>query len=491
MTDDGPVGHLGADEAPFIPHSADEDPLASEPWRVFGSQAYFRLWIAQILSSLGDWIGLLAILAIANRVSSGNAAALSLVMVARMLPGFVLAPVCGALVDRWDRKRVLVATDVGRAVIIALLPFAESIAALVVASFALEVLTLFWGPAKDATVPHLVPRDSLTQANSLSLVASFGTFPLGALVFAGLAGLAEWLGGFEFLSFFDADQEALALLLDAATYLTSGIVILFLPIRRSQHVRETRVDWIRTWQDIKEGVHFIATHELVRGVMLGLAGGLLGGGMMIPLGPVFASEVLGEGTSAFGLLMFSLGLGAAIGVVVLLWVQRRLPREQVFWISTVAVGAGIFLGASFSALPAVMLIVVVVGAAAGAGYVTGFTLLQEHSHDEVRGRTFAALYTIIRVCLLLSLTVSPLFASAFNAVSDAVLEDSAFVVSGQTVRLPGVRLALWLGGLIAIAAGLFARRDIMRALRRQGSDDDAATEVATTRTCEVGSDGGG
>ncbi len=481
MTDEPTVSSPGADEAPFIPHSADEDAIPPEPWRLFGSEAFFRLWIAQVFSSLGDWIGLLAILAIANRLSDGNAAALSLVMVARMLPGFILAPVCGALVDRWDRKRVMVVADVSRAGIVVLLPFVNSIAALVAVSFVLEVLTLFWGPAKDASVPHLVPKESLTQANSLSMVASFGTFPLGALLFASLAGLAEWLGGFDALSVFETDQEALALFLDSLTYLTSGIIVLSLPIPGRRGADGYRVDWAQTWRDIKEGVHFIASHELVRGVMIGLGGGLIGGGMMIPLGPVFSTEVLGEGTSGFGLLMFALGLGAAIGVVLLLWLQRRLPREQVFWVSTVTVGVSIIVGASFSALPATMLVVIVMGAAAGAGYVTGFTLLQEHSHDEVRGRTFAALYTIIRVCLLASLTISPLFAGVFDQISDALLDNSTLVIGGQAVLLPGVRLALWLGGLVALAAGLRARHDIQRALRRERADDapDSSDEGRT------------
>jgi len=488
-SDDEHVSHIGSDDAPFIPHSADEDAVPPEPWRVFGSKAFFRLWIAQVFSSLGDWIGLLAILAIANRVSSGNAAALSLVMVARMLPGFIFAPICGALVDRWDRKRVMFVCDLSRAGIIALLPFVDTIFMLVVASFALEILTLFWGPAKDASVPHLVSRDALAQANSLSMVASFGTFPLGALVFASLAGLAEWLGNFDALSVLSADQEALALFLDALSYLASGIIVLSLPIPRKRRMGDQRADWVQTWRDVKDGIRYIATHELVRGVMIGLAGGLLGGGMMIPLGPVFSQEVLGEGTSGFGLLMFSLGLGAAIGVVLLLSVQRRLPREQVFWVSTVTVGVGIFLAASFSALPATMLITVVVGAGAGSGYVTGFTLLQEHTHDDVRGRTFAALYTIVRVCLLFALTVSPLFAGIFDAISDAAFTDSAFEVSGQVIHLPGVRLALWLGGLICVVAGLWSRHDIQDALRRQASDDSASGDPASDDETEEMSGG--
>jgi dTMP kinase len=108
-----------------------------------------------------------------------------------------------------------------------------------------------------------------------------------------------------------------------------------------------------------------------------------------------------------------------------------------------------------------------VGAAAGTGYVSGFTLLQRHSHDEVRGRTFAALYTLIRVCLLFSLTVTPLLAGAFDELSQALLDDNAVEIGGQAIGLPGVRLALWLGGAIAVAAGALARRELIRAHRHE------------------------
>src|SRR5688572_9892481 len=157
--------------APFIPETEEEDAIPHEPWRVFGTGSFFRLWLSQVLSSLGDWIGLLAILALANNISDSNAAALSLVMVARMLPGFLLAPVVGALVDRLDRKQVMVMSDLGRAGLLVLLPFVDSIAGLVIASFALEIFALFRGPATAATVPQIVPAENLAGANSLSLVA--------------------------------------------------------------------------------------------------------------------------------------------------------------------------------------------------------------------------------------------------------------------------------------------------------------------------------
>jgi dTMP kinase len=456
-----------SDQAPFIPPTDEAEAIPPEPWRVFGTGSFFRLWLSQVLSSLGDWIGLLAILAIANTVSKSNAAALSLVMVARMLPGFLLAPVVGALVDRLDRKRVMVFSDLGRAVLLALVPFVDSLIGLVVASFVLEMLALFRGPATAATVPNLVPPENLAGANSLSLVAAFGTFPLGALVFAGLAGLAEWLGGFNALDFLDLNRESIALYFDSAAFVASAVITLSIAIPKNHLRSAVRIKFTQTVHDIKEGLQFIAGNELVRGVIYGLAGGLLGGGMIIPLGPVFSTEVLDEGTSGFGLLMFALGLGAAIGVITLVALQKRAPMETVFWLAIVGTGAGIVVAATFSALVAAMFVTVFVGAAAGTGYVSGFTLLQRYSHDEVRGRTFAALYTLIRVCLLLSLTVTPLLASAFDELSRAVLSDRAIEVGGQAIGLPGVRLALWLGGGIAIVAGVLARREMSRAHRRE------------------------
>ena len=82
------------------------------------------------------------------------------------------------IVDRFDRRKIMVCCDLGRAALICTLPFVNSLWLLVIVSFFIEILTLLWGPAKDASVPHFVPEEKLATANSLSLVASYGTFPL-------------------------------------------------------------------------------------------------------------------------------------------------------------------------------------------------------------------------------------------------------------------------------------------------------------------------
>ena len=104
------------------------------------------------------------------------------------------------------------------------------------------------------------------------------------------------------------------------------------------------------------------------------------------------------------------------------------------------------LAASFSTLALAAFLIGGVGACAGTTYVTGFTVLQESVSDELRGRTFATLYTVVRLCLLISLTVSPLFADFWDWVTRALLDNQAITVGPYSYALPGVRIALWCGG---------------------------------------------
>jgi dTMP kinase len=170
--------------------------------RVFGSHEFFRLWLAQVITSLGDWLGFLAIVVLAADLGAGTGgASVGVVMAARIIPGFFLSAGAGVLIDRMDRKQVMVITIVARAVVVATLPFVDSVLGLVFASLVLEVCTLLFTPAKEAAVPGLVPPAHLTTANSLSLAAAYGTFPIASILFALLTKVAEWLGRFELLVF--------------------------------------------------------------------------------------------------------------------------------------------------------------------------------------------------------------------------------------------------------------------------------------------------
>ena len=167
--------------------------------------------------------------------------------------------------------------------------------------------------------------------------------------------------------------------------------------------------------------------------------------------------------------MTALGFGAAIGVVTLLWLQGRLPRITVFCFAVIGTGGFLVLAASFSALAPAALMIGCVGACAGTTYVTGFTVLQESVPDELRGRTFATLYTVVRLCLLISLTISPLWADFWDWVTQAIIgSDQSVSIGPYTYALPGVRIALWGGGIITFVAGFFAWRSIRRGGTRRG-----------------------
>ena len=132
----------------------------------------------------------------------------------------------------------------------------------------------------------------------------------------------------------------------------------------------------------------------------------------------------------------------------------------------IGTGGFLVLAASFSALAPAALMIGCVGACAGTTYVTGFTVLQESVPDELRGRTFATLYTVVRLCLLISLTISPLWADFWDWVTQAILgSDQSVSIGPYSYALPGVRIALWGGGIITFVAGFFAWHSIRKAER--------------------------
>jgi dTMP kinase len=442
-----------------LPRVGGDEP--STTVRLFGSPGFFRLWLAQVVSATGDWIGFLAVVAIAGRVGGGSgAAAVSLVMIARMVPGFFLAPLAGVLVDRWDRKKVMVLSDLSRAVVLVSLPFVETLWSLVLASLLLEVATLMWSPAKEASVPNLVPTGHLTTANSLSLAAAYGTFPIASLLFALLQKLGyalDDIGGLSFARF--GQPGTMAIYVDVLTFVASALFIstLVLPPsrRRARPPEELDVDYGATFRELREGWEFMFTDRIVRAVMLAIGTGLIGGGMIVPLGDVFSREVLGGGPAGFGVLLSAMGFGMALGVVSLSAIQKRVPKTQVFALSVLGAGVSLLAGASMSSFTPALLFVAALGVCAGSVYVLGFTILHETVHDALRGRIFSSLYTLVRFCLLLSFAVGPLLADRMGALSSSMF-DGEVTAGAFTVALPGVRLALWLAAVTIVGAGLLA-----------------------------------
>ena len=468
-------------------------PAAGWIERVFGTRRFFALFNVQVISALGDWVGFFAITSLAASISSQPEAAIALVTTARVAPGLFLAPFIGVIVDRFDRKRIMVTADLVRAGVFLLLPLVQTVPGLVFASLILEIFTLAWSPAKEATVPAVVPTEKLTTANSLSLVAAYATMPIAGPIQYVLKLLNDRLAAVSFLGFLGLgvaaeDAQTLAFYFDAASFMASALILwrfvfrgmpsTSVAARRAAEdaaavrdpLEEEKSYLRRTLDEIREGWQFIYINPIVRGVILGLATGLVGGAMLVPLGPTFARFVIGN-PNAFPLFITALGLGVACGVVLLSALQNRVNREMAFPLLVIAAGVSLFFGVSMSAFWLAALGVFGLGLCAGAVYVLGFTLLQEHTEDEFRGRIFATMLTLVRFCVLLALLIGPFLATIFNGFARAATGDPEQVVPtvtlfGLDLAIPGVRLTLWLAALILMGAGVLAGRSMQLGLRQ-------------------------
>jgi MFS family permease len=438
------------------------DPTTLHPTlkeRMFGSPAFMRLWFAGLGSSFGDWMGFLALAALASDLGgTDRGAGIGIVMVTRMVPGLFLSQVGGILADRFDRKTLMVTCDLGRFALLCLLPFfGHSLWQIALFSLALEMGQLLWAPAKEASVPNLVPTEKLAQANSLSVLASYATFPIAAGAFSAILKLVEWLGGFDALSFVTLDRVSVALFVDALSFLLSGLLIATLPLPRPvRTVKATqRINLSLIFDELREGWKFAFVNPSVRAVMAGLSTGLLGGGMLVPLGPVFVKDVLRAGAAGFGSVLLALGLGVAAGVALVTVIQKRLAMEKAFSVAVLIAGGCLIAASSMSSFRPALGFVFAIGAAAGFVYVLGFTILHQSVEDELRGRVFSTLNTLVRLVIVVSSIAGPFLSSVLDGLSRRLTGDRR-VSFGIEVFVPGVRLTLWLAGLIIVAAGLLA-----------------------------------
>lgn len=417
------------------------------------------------MSSLGDWIGVVALVVLASDI--GGSIGVGAVMTARVLPGFFVGPIAGVFADRFDRKKTMVLSDLARAAVILSLPFSQNLLYLLIASAVLESLTLIWGPAKDASLPHFVKPGELTHANSLSLIAVYAPFPLGSVVFAFMATLATFLADqWAFFEGLQSRPEALALGVDSLTFLFSALMISSLTIPTTR-TRIEHLDLRQVKRDLVEGLKFVLEHKQVRPWLLGIAFTFTAAGAVFSLGVEFVDQVLGGGDRGFAFLIGFLATGMIIGLLAVSLIARRIQKDVLFSSSILLLGGGLIGLASVGSLNAAIPMASALGFFGGAAYSTGYSLMHETTADELRGRTFSAAYTVIRIGTLLGLGIFPFIAGFVGhyQVTSAL----------GTLDLPGSRITLWLAGGVAAIGGVVS----MRAIRAREEDvTDGATDPA-------------
>ena len=414
------------------------------------------MFFAQGLSSFGDWIALFAILALVKRITD-NEFAVAAMLVARLGPALIFGPLAGVIVDRWNRKRVMVASDLARGGLIVVLPFIESIGRVVglhpvvllfIISAILEMLTLLWAPAKDAALPGLVPRERLTDANGLVAIAAYATFPFAGAAFGLLAVLGRWMGAtFDIFREFQFNQEHLAFFLDGATFAVSALIIATIRFpaipRQKKSLRMRRV-----LADLSEGIRGIWGHQMIRPWVLGIGMIYVGVGIFIALSVFYVSDVLGAESGGFGLLITAVGAGLGFGFIFSGVIARVIPRDIFFSSVVFALGVSLFAFGSISTLPTGTFIGALVGLFGGLAYPAGLALMQEHAADDMRGRTLASLHSLIRLAVVGSLAAAPVL----SKLIDQFFQASDPLLFGQEIDIRGARVVLWVGGISILLA---------------------------------------
>jgi MFS family permease len=342
-----------------------------------------RLWLGQVVSQLGDWLDYVALLTLLLQLT-GSGTVVAGMLVARFLPTFFVGPMAGVVVDRLDRKRIMVAADLSRAVaVLGLLLIrtpgqvwiSYAVVALVVS------ITAFFEPARTSSIPNVTGGDELLTANALGAVTWSASLGLGSALGGLITALAGW-------------RTAIAL--DALSFLCSAWLIggIVLPRRAASAVR--RIGWrsVLGFNDLLEGARYLWHHPPVGVTVLVKLGWSLAGGVIL-LHSIFGERIYpvwGNAAAGIGLLAMARGVGTALGPVI----SRRLfggtPQQLARGIGVgFFVGGGLYLVfAAVHQLPLALLVIVVAHAGGSTIWVFSTTLLQILVPDALRGRVFAA-----------------------------------------------------------------------------------------------------
>ncbi len=434
-------------------------------WRRLLSNAGFRnLLLATVTTSLGDWIGLFAILSLTEKIEgSGSKAAFALsgVMIARVLPTLLFGPIAGVFADRWDRKRTMVATDIGRGLVMFAIVFANDVFQLFVATLVVEILAMLFIPAKDATLPNLVEdEEDLVLANQMSLFVIYGMLPVGAGLFAVLTALSSAIATSGFLA---ETPQALAIWVNAGTFMISATFIGGIPLeamgrtREAREVRE-RGDGPNAWEELKEGFVFIGRHPLIGALVSGVMAAFFAAGVVMAIGPLF-TRVVNAGESGFGIIGAVVGFGLMAGLASAGRLSDRIGKERLFAPGIGVAGIGLFLSAISPRLDVALVPAFIMGAGAGVAFLVGYTMLQQYVDDELRGRTFAVFNSGARLALFLSLVIGP----AFVGIIGRAAPDAATGIYPYNPFV-GERLVLMGSGALALVGAVLTGRSIFRVL---------------------------
>ncbi|MER7114443.1 bifunctional MFS transporter/dTMP kinase [Saccharomonospora azurea] len=459
----------GAGDAEARSTASNEASTLSRVRRVLAIRPFRRLWGVTFLCSVADWLSLLALTGLVTKLTDDYTAqnfAFAGIVLTQLLPGLLFAPLGGMLADRFDRRKVMVIADLVRFGLLISIAIVGTPLWLFIANFLVGSAAMMWIPSKDAAVPNLLRRrDQVETANQLGMVMTYGVAVVtGAGIYAILTGIQttfhlppDLLGEF--------GTAKIVVVLNGLLYLASALLIVRIPelSLRNVHpmprtgdeavVRKPRRDeesgGFRSM--VRDGVRFVKSTPLIRGLLIGMVGAFAAGGAVIGSAKPYSSS-LGGGDASFGLLFVAVFIGAAVGLAGAPKLARRLPHERLFGLGIVVAGLALVIVALAPHLAVALVAVALVGACAGGAFLTGITIIGSQIDDSIRGRINAIYQSLLKIIIFGTTSAVPGLIG--------LVKPRKVVVWGNVITIDGTRPVLLAGGLLAALVGVIAYRQM-------------------------------
>ncbi len=372
-----------------------------------------RLWVAQAISNIGDWTYALAVAtSVADR--GGTANVLATLLIAETAPAAVAGLLGGPLIDRLQRKELMVGSDVLRGVAVGSLLLVEtpSMAHFYAVAVCLGTLRALFQPSLHASLPNIVPRGRIVAANALMSA----TFYLAVMIGPPLGGLLVGQLGATAAFAVNAASFCVSAGLVARTWLPS-------PDPPAASVSPVR--------DLIVGLRYSWRTPFVRGVFIVTGLVMFGSAMRSPLEPLFVLRGLGGDPEALGLVGGAWGLGMLAGSLAAPFAAGRWPRERLLGVGVAVVAVSVLAASGATSVSPVMIAWLAAGSANSLGTVAYESLLQERTPDRFRGRVIAASEAVLDSAYLLGLSIAGWMGGVLGirgafAVSGLILLATAF-----------------------------------------------------------------
>jgi MFS family permease len=351
-------------------------------WKTLRTHKHFaRLFGSNFISAIGNNIHRIALMVLVYSLTE-EALWVSLTLGIQLVTSVVVGPLLSTWSDAQERRKLLVITDLLRAPLVLLIPLVgiKSLAVLMILVVAMEFLRILHDPVIWAVVPELVSEEEMDSANSLMLFT--GRF--AEVVFVGLAGLLVAAVG-----------PGPAFWIDAATFLTSGLLVLGLPRIESDQKGDSGY-----WSRVRGGIDHILKNPSIRRTVGTLFTAAMFGSVEAVLGVVLAVSILKVGSSGFGVMEAAMALGAILGTLIVPQISSRIGREKLFLMGLLSFG---LFEASIGFFPKFSWVLVAFffsGVLNMAFMVPARSILQLHTPSELRTRTFAAFGAVMNTAVL-------------------------------------------------------------------------------------------